>query len=430
MKILIVNKFLYPNGGSETYIFKVGGQLQKMGHEVEYFGMEHEGRIVGNHAECYTADMDFHGGGLSKLLYPFKIIYSRETYQKITTVLEDFKPDVVHLNNFHFQLTPSIIYAIRKFGRKQGRKIPIVMTAHDSQLVCPNHLMTVPSDGRICFDCEKGHFGCCTKNRCIHDSKVKSLLASAEAYLYRFLKTYRYLDLLICPSEFLKSKMATNPLLAERATVMHNFVGVPEDNSWKTISTNGERAVDEGAASNEEAVVHKKQDYVLYFGRYSSEKGIASLVKICEQLPDIPFVFVGDGPLKEQVENLSNVENRGFLSGDVLYQTIAEAKLVLFPSECNENCPFSVMEAQMLGTPVLGSNLGGIPELIEEGKTGYILEAGNIAQWTGKIQELWNNPAALEELTSACAGVKFYTVEEYCDILLNKMQELCKGDGK
>ena len=113
MKILLVNKFLYPNGGSETYIFELGKELVRQGHEVQYFGMEHEGRVVGNHAESYTSNMDFHSGKLDKLLYPFKIIYSVEARQKIRAVLDDFSPDVVHLNNINFQLTPSIIYELR-----------------------------------------------------------------------------------------------------------------------------------------------------------------------------------------------------------------------------------------------------------------------------------------------------------------------------
>lgn len=153
MKILIVNKFLYPNGGSETYIFKIGQQLQSMGHEVQYFGMEHEKRIVGNHAESYTSNMDFHTGKLQKLLYPFKILYSKEARRKIGTVLEDFQPDVVHLNNFNFQLTPSILYEIKKFAKKQNRKISIVYTAHDYQWVCPNHMLYIPHRQEVCKKC-------------------------------------------------------------------------------------------------------------------------------------------------------------------------------------------------------------------------------------------------------------------------------------
>ena len=119
MKILIVNKFLFYNGGSETYIFEIGKQLQKMGHEVQYFGMEHEGRVVGNRLEEYTSNMDFHSGKLNKLFYPFQIIYSGEAKAKMLKVLYDFAPDVVHLNNFNFQLTPSVIYAVKKYERSE-----------------------------------------------------------------------------------------------------------------------------------------------------------------------------------------------------------------------------------------------------------------------------------------------------------------------
>ena len=115
MKVLLINKFLYPNGGSETYIFKLGEYLQSIGHEVQYFGMEHEGRIVGNRVDSYTSDMDFHGGSkLGKLTYPIKTIYSAEARKKIRLVLDDFKPDVCHLNNFNYQLTPSVILEIER----------------------------------------------------------------------------------------------------------------------------------------------------------------------------------------------------------------------------------------------------------------------------------------------------------------------------
>ena len=130
----MVNKFLYPNGGSETYIFRLGEELTRLGNEVQYFGMEHEGRIVGNRAGCYTSDMDFHGGGLQKLVYPFKIIYSVEARRKIRRVLEDFQPDVVHLNNFNFQLTPSILYEINRYSRKR-KKIRIVFMPPATELL-------------------------------------------------------------------------------------------------------------------------------------------------------------------------------------------------------------------------------------------------------------------------------------------------------
>ena len=135
MKILMVNKFLYPRGGSESYMLKLSEELKSQGHEVEYFGMIDVQNTVGNSLGLYTTNMDFHSKGIQRFLYPFKIIYSREAYKKIGKVLDNFKPDIVHMNNINFQLTPSIIYAIKK------RNIPLVQTVHDYQMICPNHLL-------------------------------------------------------------------------------------------------------------------------------------------------------------------------------------------------------------------------------------------------------------------------------------------------
>ena len=132
----MVNKFLYPNGGSETYIFKLGEYLITQGHEVQYFGMEHKGRVVGNRVNAFTRDMDFHGGSkLSKLTYPIKTIYSSEARKQIRKVLEDFQPDVAHLNNFTYQITPSIILEIVKWRKETGHMCRIIFTAHDYNLV-------------------------------------------------------------------------------------------------------------------------------------------------------------------------------------------------------------------------------------------------------------------------------------------------------
>lgn len=389
MKILMVNKFLYPNGGSETYIFKLGEQLQKEGHEVQYFGMEHEGRIVGNHAECYTSNMDFHTGKLQKLLYPFRIIYSREAKKKIAVVLRDFQPDVVHLNNINFQLTPSVIYAVRDYEKKSGRKIKLVFTAHDYQWVCPNHMMRIPSTGEICFACRDGNFMQCTKNRCIHNSKVKSLIGTIEAKLYDKRKTYGMVDAIICPSEFMKKQLDTNPVLAEKTIMLHNFIDAKEQHA-------------------------EKKDYVVYFGRFSEEKGTRTLLKACKALPQIPFIFAGTGPLEEEVNQVENVENRGFVTGDALRKLIAEARFSVYPSEWYENCPFSVMESQMYGTPVLASDLGGAPELVQAGKTGELFRGGDVEELTEHIRDLWNQPELCRKYSENCKDINFDTVETYC----------------
>jgi len=253
----MINKFLHPNGGSETYIFKLGQALMARGHAVEYFGMEHEGRIVGNRVQAYTANMDFHGGSkLSKLLYPIKTIYSAEARQKIRQVLEDFQPDVCHLNNFNFQLTPSVILEIRRWERERGRKVRIVFTAHDYQLVCPNHMCRRADTGENCQQCLGGSFLPCLKGRCIHGSFAKSAVGMAEAMFWKAAKVYRQIDTIICCSEFMKRKMDTNPLFASRTVMLHNFIDA------------------------QPCPPRTKGDYVLYFGRYTREKGVSTLVSV------------------------------------------------------------------------------------------------------------------------------------------------------
>ena len=395
MRVLIVNKFLHPNGGSETYIFKLGEQLTSMGHEVEYFGMEHEGRIVGNKAEAYTSDMDFRDGSkLKKLTYPVKTIYSTEARKKIRRVLDDFSPDVCHLNNFNYQLTPSIIIEIRKWEKQTGKKCKIIYTAHDYQLVCPNHMCNNPENHRNCEKCLDGSFSNCIKGRCIHGSLAKSIIGSAEATFWKWMRVYKNIDKVICPSRFMKTKIDRNPILAEKSVAMHNFALL---------------------AAKKQV---KKRDYVLYFGRYSLEKGIKTLINAAKELPEIQFVFAGTGPMEESLDGISNVKNVGFQTGESLENLIREASFTVYPSEWYENCPFSVAESQIYGTPVLAADIGGIPELIENAKTGELFISGSKEDLKLKIRGLWEDKNRLSQYTRNLENVIFPTVETYAEELL------------
>ena len=396
MNVLMINKFLHPNGGSETYIFKLGQQLEALGHQVQYFGMEHEGRCVGNRVESYTADMDFHGGSkLAKLTYPLKTIYSAEARKKLRVVLEDFKPDVCHINNFNFQLTPSILLEIDVWRKKAKKNCSIVYTAHDPQLVCPNHMCVNHKLGSICEKCLGGHYLNCLKGKCIHGSTAKSAVGMMEAMYWKMRGVYKLFDTVICCSNFLKTKLDTYPVLRSKTVGLHNFI---DDVPWQTP---------------------EKQDYVLYFGRYSKEKGIETLLQVCKELPDIPFVFAGAGPLEEQVNAVENIENKGFFSNrEDLKALIRGARFSIIPSEWYENCPFTVMESQQLGTPVLGADIGGIPELIEKEKTGWLFPSGDKNALKAAIEELWNNREKTEKASAQCKNVTFDTLPQYTEKLL------------
>ena len=429
----MVNKFLHPNGGSETYIFKLGEALVKLGHEVQYFGMEHEGRCVGNRANAYTSDMDFHGGSkLSKLTYPIKTIYSSEARKKIRLVLDDFEPDVVHLNNFNYQLTPSVILEVVKWRKEKSRDCKIIFTAHDYQLLCPNHMFNNPQTHENCEKCVGGHFTNCIKGRCIHGSAAKSFVGAMEAYFWKYKGTYKYIDKIICCSEFMKTKMDTNPVFAGKTIAMHNFITHADKEaaacgeSTFSKSSSRDKAMDSESTFSESASYDNAHEdkYVLYFGRYSWEKGIKTLIKACEKLPDINFIFAGSGEYAEEIEKLPNGKNVGFKTGEELDALIRNAEFTVYPSEWYENCPFSVMESQERLVPVVGANIGGIPELVEDNKTGRLFTSGDAKELADTIKNLWNNPEELGRYRENLKELKRLDADEYARELLTILGEV------
>lgn len=395
MKILMVNKFLYPNGGSETYIFKLGEYLIQQGHEVQYFGMEHKERCVGNAINAYTSDMDFHNTfKLKKLIYSIKTIYSIEARKKIRLVLDDFKPDIVHLNNFNYQLTPSIILEIKKWSKDTNKRCKIIYTAHDYQLICPNHMLYNPNKKNICEKCIGGHFINCIKGKCIHGSLAKSVVGAVEAYFWNLNNVYKYIDKVICISKFMKQKLDTNPILKNRTIVIYNFTDF------------------------ERNILGKKGNYILYFGRFANEKGIKTLIEVCRMLPNINFVFAGSGPLKNLLENIKNINNVGFKSGEDLKKLIQEARFTIVPSEWYEPFGLTIVESLKMGTPVVGSDVGAIPEIIENNKTGMLFKCGDVEDLKNKIKRLWNNEKMLYFYSKNSMKNNFNTIESYYSALI------------
>lgn len=393
MKILLVNKFLYPKGGSETYVFRLGKALTDNGHSVEYFGLENEKNIVGNSAEAYVSHMDFSEGIKKNLAAPLRIIYSSEARRKIRKVLDSFQPDVVHLNNIQFHLTPSIILETEKYRKETKRNVKIIYTAHDYQLICSSHGL-FDAEIKICEKCLGGNYINCFKTKCMKNSRIKSLLATADAYLWKFSKAYSYINKIICPSFFLKSKLDTQERFAQKTIVIHNF-----------IEKQAEAATE-------------KEGYVLEFGHLSKDKGTLTLLEAASHMPETRFVFAGYGSAEEAIKSVPNAEFVGFKTGDELKRLIQKAAVSVYPSEWYENCPFSVIESQMYGTPVIGSRIGGIPELIDEGKTGLLFEAGNADDLELNLRMLLEDTEKLKIFTDNCSSVSFETPETYYEKLM------------
>ena len=401
MKVLLVNKFLYPRGGAETYFLKIGRWLKEYGHEVEYFGMYEDRNTVGNHLHLTTTNMDFHTGSLKKILYPALIIYSLEARQKLTRLIKEFKPDVVHFNNINFQLTPSVIDATAECG------VPMVQTVHDYQMVCPNHLLYRAKDNLICTECVGGNPWNCARYSCIHSSRIKSVIGSLEGSLYRSRKNYEKVQCFICPSFFLQEILHRRAVFRGKTVVIHNFID---------MDAHSRRSEDRG-------------EYVLYFGRLSEEKGIHMLLEVCRSLPEIPFVIAGTGPLESLCRNVPNVRFVGFQTGEALNGYIRRAKFCVYPSVWYENCPLSVLEAQSLGTPVIGTSLGGIKELILDEKTGVLLKEPTAEALCREVLKLYSDSDRLRSMYQGCIEEQknMITLEKYGQMLLKIYTNVMEG---
>lgn len=411
MKILLVNKFHNVKGGSETYYFGLGELLKKAGCEVIYFSMQDEKNKPCEQEKYFVDNVDFNApmGKLAMIKSAAKMLYSFEAKKKFEQLIVDEKPDIIHLNIFQSQLTGSIVDAAYK------HHIPIVYTAHDLKSVCPNYQMM--NHGKICEKCVSGNYLNCFKTGCMKDSKSKSLLAAMEAYVYKIRKTYQKIDLIITPSEFYKKKIEEANVAKCQIVHMANFL--PEGTEY-TVSPVG--------------------DYFLYFGRLSREKGILTLVKAYAKAKvEKPLYIVGTGPVKEQIEELikkqgleDKVKLLGFKSGEELKSIVKNSLCVCLPSEWYENGPYSIMEAMAAGKPAIVSNLGGLPEMVENGVTGYVVPAFDTEELSAALEKI--NQLSADDVSdmgkrSSERAKKYFNSIVYVEQLLLQYEKLLKRTG-
>ena len=403
MKILMVNKFHYLKGGSEKYYFELAELLKENGHEVAFFSMKDEKNIKTDCKEYFVEPIDLNTGSKLKAL---DVIYSKENKKKMEEALDEFKPDLVHLNNFQRQLSASIIDPIK------SRNIPIVFTAHDVQAICPAITM-MDNDKNICEKCMKGKYLNCIKKKCNKGSTLKSIVGALEGYYYRTKNIYtKKIDFIITPSEFYREKMIEDGIPENKIKALHNFVEL-KDYDLKVS--------DEG--------------YALYFGRLSKEKGILNLINAFTKLKEGKLYIAGEGPEKETIEKIikeNNLEDRikllGFLNADQMKDTIRKCKFVIVPSIWYENCPYSVMETLAIGKPVIGADIGGIPELVINDRSGLTYKYDDIEDLSNKMKKLFKNEELVKEFgTNAKKQAnELYGKDVYYKNIINIYEKLVK----
>lgn len=385
MRILLVNKFHWLKGGSETFYFELGKMLKANGHEVAYFSMANENNVKTGDKEYFVEEIDLNNGSKLKAL---DVIYSKNNYKKMTEAIDDFEPDIIHVNNFQRQLSASIIKAAK------DKKIPIVFTAHDLNAVCPASAML--NKGQICEKCLHGSKYNCFKNKCLKDSNLKSLLGSLEGIYYKNKRIHDQFDMILPPSNFVGNKLREGGIKTEIRT-LYNFIDIEKFQDYEI----------------------KDENYAFYFGRLSVEKGINNLIEAFSRQEKGNLYIAGGGPEKENIIKYikeKNLETRvklvGFLSQDEVKEYVSKCSFVVVPSIWYENCPFSVLETLALGKPVIGARIGGIPELIEDGKNGFLYQYDNIEELKDKIKILFQD----EELRKKMGKVSLKLAKEKYDI--------------
>ena len=422
MRVILVNKFHYLKGGSETYYFGLADGLRKLGHEVHFFAMQDEKNLPCEDSDLFVSAKDYNGPTLvtQKLGETKSLIYSKESLEKFEVLCERVNPDVVHMNLVHRQITLSILDA----PYLKEHNVPVLFTSHDYILVCPNYLM-LGGAGNVCEACLGGHFKECLKRKCVKGSTVKSAMAMAEADWYKRHRTYQKIDRIIAPSAFMRDKLVQGSFPEEQVVHMQNFA---KDEVLQRARDSYDRT-------------DRDHPYLLFFGRLSEEKGISVLVESFERaLPQLPegmrLVIAGDGPEREALEaRMSDrIQLVGFKQGEELRQLIAGATFAACPSVCRENMPYSVVEALAEGTPVVGSRIGGIPEAVIEGKTGWLAEPGDVESLSDALvrgTKAAQDRAAYSTLQQDCRSYALSRCDQskYMDQLTDLYEELVSEKG-
>jgi len=396
MRILLINNFHYRKGGSEAVYFNTAKILREHGHEVVCFSQKD------NRNEQCPEDKFFFDGKGNQITSAIKYFYNRDAAKNLEKLLETFSPDIAHI---HLMWGCSASAVLRTLKR---HNIPIVHTAHDYRMVCPAYVFKTP-DGSICERCNKFNYFPCLLNKCSKGSLVQSLLMMMEMHVRRvFYDPVRMIDGFVFVSRFSETKhLLHDPRFTNvRKTVLYNC--------------------------SEQKNIRKKSkgDAYIYFGRLSMEKGLMTLVDAFRKRPDLKLEIIGSGPLENTLrERLpANVVLRGYMTGEALYSAISSAKFVILPSECYENNPMTIIEAYSLSVPVIGSNIGGIPEIVVDGVTGFLFNSFDVDSLVEAIDRA--DSLSDDDIVSFSANafdfyLKNFDEEAYYQHLMNFYKNFC-----
>lgn len=369
MKVVQVHKYWWHRDGASNYVLELTDLLRKRGHEVIPFSMQEKETLATPYSRFFVPNMNI-GDPRSlslrtKIKDALRMIYYTKARRNMRALLNETKPDLVHLHNIYHHISPSILPEIKKRG------IPIVMTLHDYKLICPNYTMF--HHGRVHEEDARFLHVTCVKNKCVKDSRVFSAVAALEMFIHhKLMRVYaRNVDYFISPSQFVID------MCVKHGWPRKKFIHIPH-------------AIETDLPLRGEI---KDAGYAMYMGRLSEEKGLDVLFGAAKLTPEIPYKIVGTGPLEAHLisrikhERITNIEMLGYRTGKPLQSIVAQARLTVVPSVWYENYPLSVLEPKAIGKVVLGSRIGGIPEILDD---RFLFEAGNPQELAKKVKHWYN----------------------------------------
>jgi len=387
MRILQINNLHFKKGGAHNVYFNTAELLKVFNHEVFFYAMQSENMVHDKFSEFFPKSISHRDLSLfTKLKSVFPFIYNKEAKRKLSEYIKIIKPDVAHIHLFMGGLTVSVLEVLKENG------IPLVHSVHDYRLICPSYLL-LNGKNDICEKCINGNYYQCVTNKCSENNFSQSAILMLDAYYRKLYKNpHEFIDSLLFVSKFAFEKHIEFGIPKEvRAKVLYNFVP-----GLDKISPN-----------------HTKGKYFLYLGRLSREKGIKTLFEAAKR-SNINLKVVGAGNLHEYVNSIKsdNIEILGFKSGKELIDLVTNSSYIIVPSEWYENNPMSIIEAYAYGKPVIGANIGGIPEIIEHGKTGFLFESGS-------VESLFEQIVIADQLTITEYGELSMNARKFSEIHFN-----------
>ena len=390
--LLSINNYFYRRGGAEVVFLEQNRLLEEAGWDIVPFAMRHDKNLPSPWSEFFVEEIEF-GEAYSlreKAVRALKITYSMEARRNIKRLLERANPDVAHAHNVYHHISPSFFEVLH------ARGVPTVLSLHDLKIACPAYKM-LTHDG-ICERCKGGKIWNVATQRCIKGSRVLSAVIMLETAVHRLLGCYsKNVDRFVVPSRFYIDKLVEWGWPRERFIHVPNFVDI---DLLRPMGPPGEHFV--------------------YCGRLGPEKGLATFIRAVAQ-SRVKAQIIGTGPEEAALRALAQetgaiVDFAGYRSGEELYALLRSARALVLPSEWYENAPMSVMEAYALERPVIGAEIGGIPELVREDETGALFPSGDqdalaaqLTRFAGlSTQAVWDMGKAGRRWMAADFGATHY----------------------